>query len=384
MFDAKSLLDVLMRDGAQSQGQGGALGGLGELLEQLGQGRQAPARAPSRDEPPDDRPIRGRPDAEEGGDSLPGPRGAGEGGQMQRLGPDAGPSTSAGGGGLEDMLRNVLGGQGGGLGDILGKLQQQGGGLADILGQVLGQATQGVREGAGRIDDATGASGYARDAVGRATGRSPEDLLQQVRELIANNQMGAGAALGGLGAVLLGTSAGRSLATSAAKLGGLALIGGLAYKAYQNYQQGEPVLTGRRPQQQALLAAPAGSGFEPAAVTNEHAVLLIRAMIAAAAADGRIDASEQQKILGGLGQAGVGAAAEQFLVREANNPATIDDLADAVSSPEEAVQIYTAARITVDPDAAGEHEFLAALAERLGIDASLAAHIDATARSAGT
>ncbi len=386
MFDARSLLDVLMRGGAQPQGQGGGLGGLGELLEQLGQGRQATGRAPSREERPEDRPTRGMPDAEDGGDTLPGPRGDEGGDQMQRLGPDAGPSTSAGGagGGLEDMLRNVLGGQGGGLGDILGKLQQQGGGLADILGQVLGQATQGVREGAGRLDEATGASSHARDAIGRATGRTPEDLLQQVRELIANNQLGTGAALGGLGAVLLGTSAGRSLAASAAKLGGLAMIGGLAYKAYQNYQQGQPVLTGRAPQQQAVLAAPAGSGFEPGVVTNEHATLLIRAMIAAAAADGRIDAEERQKILGGLSQAGVGGAAEQFLVREANNPATIDDLADAVSSPEEALQVYTAARITVDPNAEGEHEFLVALAERLGIDSSLAAHIDATARGAGT
>ena len=101
------------------------------------------------------------------------------------------------------MLRNVLGGQGGSLGDILGKLQQQGRRIADILGQVLGQATQGVREGAGRIDDATGASTHARDAFGRATGKSPEELVQQIRDLIANNQLGAGAALGGLGAILL-------------------------------------------------------------------------------------------------------------------------------------------------------------------------------------
>ena len=54
------------------------------------------------------------------------------------------------------------------------------------------------------------------------------------------------------------------------------------------------------------------------------------------------------------------------------------------SSQEEAVQVYTAARVTVDPDAEEEHEFLVALAERLGIDDALAAHIDATARSAGT
>jgi uncharacterized membrane protein YebE (DUF533 family) len=209
-------------------------------------------------------------------------------------------------------------------------------------------------------------------------------MLAQLKELIAKNQLGTGAALGGLGALVLGTGTGRALAGSAIKLGGLALIGGLAYKAYQNYQQGQPVPTGGQPQRQALLAAPEGSGFEPAAVSNDHATLLIRAMIAAAAADGRIDAQEQKKILGGLQQAGLAGAAQQFLAREVNNPATVDDLAAAVSSQEEAVQVYTAARVAVDPDMEKEHAFLVALAERLGIDDNLAAHIDATARGAGT
>jgi uncharacterized membrane protein YebE (DUF533 family) len=357
------------------------------LLEQLRRGQQG--GGPDRDEQPfpGGRPMQGRPAPQDSGDDLlPGPRTGG--GMMHRASADAGPAPEApasapgGAGGLEDMLRNVLGGQGGGLGDILGKLQQQGGGIADILGQVLGQATQGVREGAGRIDDATGASTHARDALGRATGKSPEELLQKVRDLIANNQLAAGAALGGLGAILLGTGAGRSLASSAVKLGGLALIGGLAYRAYQNYQQGQPVLTGRQAPQQALLAAPTGSGFEPAAVTNENATLIIRAMIAAAAADGRIDAREQQGIIGGLEQAGIGSGAREFLLQEASNPATVDELADAVTSPQEALQVYTAARIAVDPDQEAEHEFLAALADRLGIDPALAAQVDAAARSA--
>jgi uncharacterized membrane protein YebE (DUF533 family) len=287
-------------------------------------------------------------------------------------------------GGLEEVLRNAIGSQAGGLSDVLAKLQQQGGSFADILGQVLGQATSGIQEGASRIDEATGASRYARDAMSQATGRTPEELLAQLKEFLANNRLGAGAALGGLGALVLGTGAGRSLAGSAVKLGSLALIGGLAYKAYQNYQQGRPPLTGGQPQQQALVAAPEGSGYEPGAVTHERAALLVRAMIAAAAADGRIDEKEQQKILGGLRQAGLAGAAEQFLAQEISNPATVDDLANAVSSPEEGVQVYTAARIAVEPDTEEEHEFLVALADRLGIDESLAAHIDATARSVST
>jgi uncharacterized membrane protein YebE (DUF533 family) len=380
MFDAKSILDALVRGGSQPQRQQDDLGGISDLLKQLAGGDQGSRPIDTPEAAP-----RGR-GSRSDDDDMPEERTP----QRRTAAPrddDAAPAREGQGGGLDDLLRSVLGGQGGGLGDILGKLGQQAGGsggIADILKQVLGQATSGVKEGAERIDDATGASRYARDAVGQSTGRSPDDMLEQLKELIAKNQFGTGAALGGLGGLVLGTGTGRSLAGSAIKLGGLALVGGLAYKAYQNYQQGQPAQTGGQPQRQALLAAPEGSGFEPAAVTNDHATLLIRAMIAAAAADGRIDEQEQKKILGGLQQAGLAGAAQQFLAREVNNPATVDDLAAAVSSQEEAVQVYTAARVAVDPDAEEEHEFLVALAERLGIDDDLAAHIDATARSAGT
>jgi uncharacterized membrane protein YebE (DUF533 family) len=280
------------------------------------------------------------------------------------------------------MLRDFLGGGGpGGMNRMVGDGGSGQGNVLDVLKQVLGQATSGVREGAGRFDEATGASGRARDAIGQATGQSPDELIAKLKDLIASNKLGAGAALGGLGALILGTGAGRALAGSAVRLGGLALIGGLAYKAYQNYQQGLPPLTGAKPpSQQGLVAAPTGSGFEPEAATHESAMLYIRAMIAAAAADGRIDASEQQKILGGLQQAGMNADAQQFLTKEINNPATVEDLAAAVSSQEDAVQAYTAARLAVDVDSDVEHEFLGSLAHALGIDDDLAAQVDAAAR----
>src|SRR5215467_6743500 len=350
-FDPKSILDALMRGGAQPSQQGD----LGDLLRRLlpgGQGSEGAQRATKQTDPH----LSGAKDA----------------------------SKPQSGGSLDDLLRNAMGGQAGQLSDVLAKLQQQGGSFAETLRQVLGQATSGVREGANRIDEATGASRYARDAMAQATGRTPEEMLAQLKQYLANNQLGAGAALGGLGALVLGTGAGRSLAGSAVKVGSLALIGGLAYKAYQNYQQGRPLLTGGQPQPQALLAAPEGSGYEPDAVTNESAALLVRAMIAAAAADGRIDEKEQQKIVSGLRQAGIANAAEQFLAREIKNPATVDELANAVSSPAEGVQVYTAARIAVEPDTEEEHDFLVALADRLGIDESLADHIDAAARSVGT
>jgi uncharacterized membrane protein YebE (DUF533 family) len=352
MFDPKSILDALVRGNAQQTPGASSGGGLDELLRKYLP--DAGARRSASPQSADQQPGEGAP--------------------------------SGSGNPLGDLLSQLQQQGGGGLSDILGKLQAQAsqpGGIADILGQVFGQAKAGVREGAGRIDEATGASDRMREATGQVTGRSPEELVAQIKELIANNKLGAGAALGGLGALILGTGAGRSLAGSAVKLGGLALIGGLAYKAYQNYQQGLPPLGGAKAgTPQALLAAPEGSGFEAKATSNDDATLLLRAMIAAAAADGRVDAAEQTKILSGFGKGDLDADARQFFARELQHPATVDELAEACSSPEEGVKIYTAARLAVDVDSDEEHEFLAALAGRLGIDDSLAAHIDAAARNA--
>jgi uncharacterized membrane protein YebE (DUF533 family) len=205
--------------------------------------------------------------------------------------------------------------------------------------------------------------------------------MNTAKDLVEKNKVGAGTAAGGLGAVVLGTQTGRALAGSVLKIGALALIGGLAYKAVQNFQAGKPLLGGGG-QQQALVEAPSGSGFEARAVTNESALLYIRAMIAAAAADGRIDAREQEKIIGGLKQAGIDRQAQEFLANELNNPATTEELAGSASGDAEAVQVFTAARIAIDLDSDEEHDFLVKLASDLGLDNELVAHIDATARQA--
>ena len=73
--------------------------------------------------------------------------------------------------------------------------------------------------------------------------------------------------------------------------------------------------------------------------------------------------------------------AQQFLAAEIANPATVAELAAGIASPEEALQVYTAARIAVDSDTPEEQAFLASLAGALGIDAGLAAQVDAAARS---
>jgi uncharacterized membrane protein YebE (DUF533 family) len=365
-MDAKSILEALVRGAAPpaQQSQTEPAGGLGDLLGQLLGGSNPQAASPR-------------------SGSAPGMGGLEDllrqftGGQAQAGSPGAGASPGAGG--LGDLLRNMLPQQANSPGG--GTSAPGAGGLIDILGQILGQATSGVKEGAQRVDDATGASGQLRDLLTKATGKSPEELMNSAKDLVEKNKIGAGVAAGGLGTLVLGTQTGRALAGSAIKIGALALIGGLAYKAVQNYQAGKPLLGGGA-QANALVEAPAGSGYESRAVTNESALLYIRAMIAAAAADGRIDAKEQEKILGGLKQAGLDRQAEEFIANELNNPASTSDLAAAVHGEAEAVQVFTAARIAIDLDSNEEHDFLVALANDLGLDNELVAHVDATARQA--
>ena len=270
------------------------------------------------------------------------------------------------------------GGAGGGLADVLSRVTQDGGqgggGLVGTLTGVLAQATQGVRDGA----NDSGLTNAARGAVTRVTGQAPEDIVSRVTSIVSQNQLATGAVLGGLGGLLLGTKTGRELTGDAVQLGAAALIGGLAYKAYQNYKSGQPMIATGGP----VAAAPAGTGFEPQAMSNETAVQILRAMIAASAADGRIDERESEKILSTFRRSGADKEAEAFLTHEIQSPATAAILAEGVRSETEAIEVYTAARIAIDPDTLAEQTFLADLAARLNIAPALAAQIDTAARRA--
>lgn len=263
------------------------------------------------------------------------------------------------------------GSQSGGQNQLGGMLGQ----VANMAGQVLNQATGGVKQGATELNQQTGATQKASDFLRQTTGQNPADLVARAKDLAAKNPVAASVAIGGLAAVLLGTGAGRKIAGSAARMGGMALVGGLAYKAFQNYQAGRPLIDSQNAaqeiQQPAALPAPSA--------TNEQALRLVRAMVAAASSDGIVDDTERAAIVGNLKAAGIEHEAVQFLDQEFANPADPATLAAGITNPEEAAQVYAAARLAIDPDTADEQAFLQALASELQLDASLVAHIDAAA-----
>lgn len=187
---------------------------------------------------------------------------------------------------------------------------------------------------------------------------------------------------GAIAAVLLGTKTGRSIGGNALKLGGLAVIAGLGYQAYKNYQAGQkPEPTQSLPE---LLPPPKDSPFstEPQAVSNDFALSLVRAMIAAAKADGHIDAQERSRIMDKVHLSGLGSEAEAFIEAELAKPIDLDTLVAAAKTEEQKVEIYTASRLTIEPDTRTERGYLDMLAGRLGLPDALVDHIEATVASA--
>ncbi|KAF0229428.1 MAG: hypothetical protein FD175_1766 [Beijerinckiaceae bacterium] len=274
---------------------------------------------------------------------------------------------------LDLLVQSGSGTQVGGkdLGSVIGQ-------VGSMVGSVLGQATSGVKQAASEIDARTGASGKAGEMLTSATGKSPTDFLTQAKELASKNQLATGAVVGGLAAILLGTGAGRAITGTAARVGGMALIGGLAYKALQNYQAGKPLLD----LQGAANELPGQPALPAPANEQTRALRLVRAMIAAASADGIVDATERAAITGNLKAAGLDAEAASFIDNEFANPADITTLAEGITSPEDAAQVYAAARLAIDPDTQDEKDFLSALAATLRLESGLIAHIDAAAASA--
>ena len=94
-------------------------------------------------------------------------------------------------------------------------------------------------------------------------------------------------------------------------------------------------------------------------------MLLIRAMIAAANADGEITPDERQRITTKLDQAGAGADERAVLERELGNPRSVDQMVREVHDPETAEQVYLISRIAMNPASAAEKAYLDFLDARL-------------------
>ena len=208
-----------------------------------------------------------------------------------------------------------------------------------------------------------GLSGSVRDRAGQAA------------DIAKNNPLKAGA----LAAAILGTKTGRKLAGNVATIGGVAAIAGLGYLAYKNYKSGQAPEAAPNPAPH-LPPPPADSAFHPQspALSNDFALKLIQAMIAAAKADGHIDEKERANIMDKVQVSGLDSEAERFLEKELADPLDIDALVAAARTEEQKVELYTASRLAIEADTRAERGYLDLLAGRLGLPDALVDHIEAT------
>lgn len=101
---------------------------------------------------------------------------------------------------------------------------------------------------------------------------------------------------------------------------------------------------------------------------EQGAVLLIRAMIAAASADGTIDQAERSRILGQLQRLNLTAEEQSFIVQELLAPASLDAVVREVRTVDMAKQVYAVSLLAVEVDTDAERAYMKTLAERLGLD----------------
>lgn len=210
---------------------------------------------------------------------------------------------------------------------------------------------------------------------GAASGGGLGGLLGGLLKGTSNAQAGGGLGglLGGLGGLLGGGAAarpaqGRSGGMNYAALASLGMMAFQAYQAWQSQQATQP--------QGAFQTADQLDGAE--AEAHSHAVL--RALIAAAKADGRIDEKEQQMISDELAKHTDDPQLQQWLDAEVARPLNAADFAEYAHDPALASEIYLASVLLVDDQQDAERNYLDELAAQLQIDPQLQLHLEQQAK----
>ena len=108
---------------------------------------------------------------------------------------------------------------------------------------------------------------------------------------------------------------------------------------------------------------------------NADAVLLIRAMIAAANADGVIDESEREAILGRLRTVDLSPEEQAFITQELFSPADLETIVERVNSVALGRQVYAVSLMAIEVDTEKERQYMDTLANRLGLDQAAVAAI---------
>jgi uncharacterized membrane protein YebE (DUF533 family) len=188
---------------------------------------------------------------------------------------------------------------------------------------------------------------------------------------------GKGALVGGALGLLLGNRKARKMGGKVAVYGGLAALGVMAYKAYGEYQKqkdGTGATVGSMP------ATPL-SALPPPDVES-HSQAILKALIAAAKADGHVDERERELIEGEFRRIDADPQTQQWLHAELQKPLDPAEIARAATTPALASEMYLASLLAADEQNFMERAYLNELARQLKIDDALKAKLEQQLRDA--
>ncbi len=188
--------------------------------------------------------------------------------------------------------------------------------------------------------------------------------------------LAGGAAASGVMALLMSSKSARKIATGAAKIGGTAVLGGLAYKAYGNWQKNKALN-----QTKAITADDVEQSNHVIPVGAETAVtrlnvVLIKTMIAASKADGHVDAIEQKRLFEAVAKLDLDSDEKASIFGMMSRDISIQEIVDAVEIDGHKAEVYLAAYLSIDVDEESERQFLNDLATGLELPKGFPEHLE--------
>lgn len=211
----------------------------------------------------------------------------------------------------------------------------------------------------------SGATLTPGNAPGNGTGGARGGLADML-----SGRGGAALAGGALG-LLLGSKRGRKLGGKVLTYGGLATLGVVAYKAYENWQRQQPG---------TAAVAPRTIDRLPPAEAEQHGHAILKALIAAAKSDGHIDDRERALIDAEFAKLTADTQLLNWVDAELKKPLDPVDIARAAVTPEMAAEMYLASLLVVDDENFMERSYLDELARQLHLDPTLVAELRAGIR----
>jgi uncharacterized membrane protein YebE (DUF533 family) len=205
------------------------------------------------------------------------------------------------------------------------------------------------------------------------------DKASQLSGLLGGNAgsllSGAGGGLlaGGALGMLLGNKKLRKTGGKIAMYGGVAALGAVAFKAFQNYQQQQSGAPQREPETIDRL---------PDAQAEQHSQAILRAVIGAAKADGHIDDNERSLIDSEIEKLSGDAELTAWFDRELRKPLDPADVASAATTPEMGAEMYLASLLIVDDQNFMEKAYLSELARQMKLDPALVSELQSQVVSA--